>query len=214
MAPKTHFTVPLNKAADKVSPSERGRRATRITEKIRLDHPSQRGTSSKPSGSHHQVHKHAAPVTDKEIGETVETYPLQFTEPHYDADDIADVKDNDPSSKVRAGRPIRTIHSLMSHRHRWANGLKSEQDISIFCWRMKDLLGNPHAPCVTIQWMSNAQTVLGGTTFAGIVPFNLISAHHSIGWPAGQGATLPLSHCIHLVLCCFLGMMVCHAHSL
>ena len=102
MAPKTHFTVPLNKAADKVSPSERGRWATCTTEKIHLDHPSQRGTSSKPSGSHHQVHKHAAPVTDQEIGETVETYPLQFTEPHYDADDIADVKDNDPSSKVRA----------------------------------------------------------------------------------------------------------------
>ena len=30
--------------------------------------------------------------------------------------------------------------------------------------------------CVTIQWMSNAQTVLGGTIFAGIVPFNLTSA--------------------------------------
>ena len=121
MAPKTHFTVPLKKAADKVSPSKWGRQATHTTEKIRLDHPSQCGTSSKPSGSHHQVHKHAAPITDKEIGETVETYPLQFTEPHYDADDIDDVKDNDPSSKVHVGWPIQTIHSLMSHRHQWAN---------------------------------------------------------------------------------------------
>ena len=133
MAPKTHFTVPLNKAADKVSPSEWGRWATHTTEKIPLDHPSQCGTSLKPSGSHHQVHKHAAPITDKEIGETVETYPLQFTEPHYHADDIDNVKDNDPSSKVHTGQPIQTIHSLMSHRHQWANGLKSEQDISIFC---------------------------------------------------------------------------------
>ena len=37
MAPKTHFTVPLKKAADKVYPSKQGRQATHTTEKIPLD---------------------------------------------------------------------------------------------------------------------------------------------------------------------------------
>ena len=215
MAPKTHFTVPLNKASDKGATSERGRRTTRTTEKISLDNPSKHATSLKPSGSHSQVRKHVVPAEDREIGEIVETYPLQFTEPHHDADEIEDVEEGDlPPSNVSAGRPIQAISSLCFDRHLWANGSRPETDISIFCWRMNDSHRLPHALSVTVQWRSNAQIVLGGTTFASLVPFSLTSAHHFIGWSAGLGDTLPLSHCIHLALCCFLGTMVTLVHSL
>ena len=117
MAPKTHFTIPLNKASDKGAPSELGRQTTWMTERISLGHPSMRGTSSKPSESHTQVHKHAELAEDEEIAETVETYPLQFTEDHRDGDEIEDVEEGVPPSNVSTGRPIRTIHSSFSGRH-------------------------------------------------------------------------------------------------
>ena len=116
MAPKTHFTVPLNRTADASAPTQRGRRATRTTEKISLDHTPKRGTSSKASGSRRQVHKHAEISEEKESGdpskETVETYPLQFIDPQYDADadDLEDVKQSHPPSNVSAVRLVRTIH--------------------------------------------------------------------------------------------------------
>ena len=161
-----------------------------------------------------QVQMHAAPITDKEIGETMETYPLQFTEPHYDADDIDDVKDNDPPSKVSAGWPIWTIHSSMSHRHKWANGLKSEQDISILLLENEGLTREPTCSMCDNPMDVKCSDCLGGNYFfrnCAIQSHQHTPFHRLPHW---TGDTLPLSHCIHLVLCCFLGMMVCHAHSL
>lgn len=111
MAPKTHFSIPLKKTDDVVAPIQRGRRATRTTEKIPLNHPSKHGASSKASGSRHHVDRHAELSEDKEIGnpsnETVETYPLQFIEPQHNADDIEDVRESDPPSNVSAVRLVR-----------------------------------------------------------------------------------------------------------
>lgn len=60
MAPKTHFTIPLNKGADPATtPTQWGRWATHTTEKISLEHQSKCGVSSMASGSHCQGQKNS-----------------------------------------------------------------------------------------------------------------------------------------------------------
>jgi hypothetical protein len=93
MAPKTHFTVPLNKGANPAAPTQGGRRTTRTTEKIPLD--TQPKCSSR---SLHQVTKDNQTTEDVEVEdpskETGETYPLQ------DADDMEDMSEGNPPLHV------------------------------------------------------------------------------------------------------------------
>jgi hypothetical protein len=102
MAPKTHFTVPLNKAADPVVPTQRGRRTTRTTEKIPLGHLPKRGVSSKASSSL-QVKKDTHTVEDVQVEDTVEIYPLQ------DADDVEDIPGGNTPSNVSSCILTRTV---------------------------------------------------------------------------------------------------------
>ena len=89
MAPKTHFAVPLNKAADPAAPTQQGRWMTHTTERIPLDnHPPKYGVSSKAYRSL-QVKKDTQTAEDVQVEDTVETYPLQDAD---DAEDLLELK--------------------------------------------------------------------------------------------------------------------------
>ena len=95
--PKTHFSIPLKKSVDAVTPAVRGGRTSRTTESIPLDHASRHATS----GSLHKNNKYAQKVeTSGASDNTVETYPLLFVEPTYvSEDDIEDDDDVEPCDK-------------------------------------------------------------------------------------------------------------------
>ena len=103
MAPKTHFTVPLNKAADPAVPTQRGRRTTRTTERIPLGKQPRHGVLSKASRSL-QVKKDTQTVEDVQVEDTVEIYPLR------DADDAEDIPEGDTPSNVSSCMLSWTIH--------------------------------------------------------------------------------------------------------
>lgn len=110
MAPKTHFTIPLNKPAGDSAPVRQGQRTAQTTEKIPLDQPSKRGASAKSSGSRCK----AEPSEDKHISspssETVETIPLPFVDPQDDDIDIDDVEEGGPQFNVSIVRLTRLTH--------------------------------------------------------------------------------------------------------
>jgi hypothetical protein len=96
MAPKTQYSIPLNKTMAAAVPNERGRRTTQTTESIPLHRVARRAATSvrrpcEPEG------KASGP---SEM--TMETYPLQFTEPASDeSDEEPDViADKDQVSNV------------------------------------------------------------------------------------------------------------------
>ena len=95
--PKTHFSIPLKKTADAVTPALQGRRETRTTESIPLDHASRRVNS----GSLHKGNKYAQTAkVSSASDDTVETYPRLFIEPKYASEDSDDSDDDDACGKA------------------------------------------------------------------------------------------------------------------
>jgi hypothetical protein len=112
MPRKTHFTYPLNKAADITAPTPRGRGASHTSEKIPLGHAAKRGTSSKASELHSNMPKDGGPTVP--LSETSETYPLRLIDPDENAEDIGHGDNTSQPSNVSLMCAIHVSSFLMA----------------------------------------------------------------------------------------------------
>ena len=107
MAPKTEFSIPLQKTIDVVTHSRRSNREVRTTEKVVPQHHFKK--TSLPSESQQKVGKDEmaaeAPLKGQQVGqpsnEIIETYPLHITETHEDAEDMGNRNASDEQHNVK-----------------------------------------------------------------------------------------------------------------
>jgi hypothetical protein len=154
MAPKTEFSIPLQKTVNVVTHTRRSNREVRTTEKVALKLPSKKPPL--PSGSHHKVGRDAQSVDGcppyLASQNIMETHPLRMTDPQEVSGAMEDLEDIDKHSNVSI-----TIYPYLdgSHpfcRHQWDNGCICEQDISIYCWRWRDSPGLLSVSFAARQW--------------------------------------------------------------
>ena len=102
MAPKTEFSIPLQKTVNVVTHSRRSNREVRTTEKVILQKPSKK--PSLPSGSRQKVYGDTCAI-DEQLAylpskDIIETHPLRVTDTQEDARDIEDLEASDSHPNV------------------------------------------------------------------------------------------------------------------
>ena len=97
MAPKTEFSIPLQKTVDVVTHARRSSQEVRTTEKVVPQHPSK--MSSLPSRSQHKVEAHAGAANERPLGQPskdiIETYPLCMIDTQEDAEEMDNMEAGD-----------------------------------------------------------------------------------------------------------------------
>jgi hypothetical protein len=119
MAPKTHFKIPLNKAADSAAPTPQGVWTSHTAERIPLPQLQTQATSSKTSHPNYTEPTNAGQILP--LNETMETYPLRSIDPEEDAEDVGDVDHGASPSNVSFMQPL---HRCLSYGHKWGQWLQ------------------------------------------------------------------------------------------